>query len=324
MKIQEFFTGKKGKRLLILTHHNADVDAVASTILLSQYLAKLGLTSVDMAFPGGVSLQARSILPYSKIKPLTEFDIRSYDLVVLVDTATPNQLPGVDLAGSEVVIIDHHQAGGISGKKFVDRNAVSTTSVIHSGFSIPLTKQMAELVLVGIIFDSAFLKVADNKAFSTIAKLLNEHKLNYGEILELLSAPMSESERIARLKGGQRCQIHRVGGFLLVTSEVGSFEASVARALVASGADAAVVGCAASEARISARARANFIKQTKVNLGQQIMPRLGELLGGAGSGHDAAAGANGPDVGKLPDAIELAVKLISEQIKNAKDKPRKE
>ena len=315
MKIQQFFEEKKEKKTLILGHHNADIDAVSSAILLYHYLKKLNFKSVDVGFPG-ISLQARNLLPHLDKKPLEKFDVNDYGLVALVDTSTENQLPGVDLSKSDVVIIDHHQLTGINGKQFVNKDAVSTTEIIYSGFDIPMDKTMAELVLAGIIFDSAFLRLADNETFALLSKLLSKYKISYGELIELLSIPMPESEKIARLKGMQRCKIERTGGYIIATSEVGSFESSVARALIGAGADAAIVGCKGSEIRISGRAKRTFIKETKLNLGQQIMPKLGKLLGGSGSGHDAAAGANGPRKDKLTEALDFAVNLIKEQIKN--------
>jgi nanoRNase/pAp phosphatase (c-di-AMP/oligoRNAs hydrolase) len=47
------------------------------------------------------------------------------------------------------------------------------------------------------------------------------------------------------------------------------------------------------------------------------MNDVGAFISGSGGGHPAAAGANGPNVDKVKQALELAVRLARDQLKEA-------
>lgn len=315
-KMKAFFEKNKGNKTLLLTHHNADVDAVASILLMGRVLKKLGFKDVTYGVVNDIGLQARSLLKHGDQEVVTAPEPGEYDMVVVLDTSTPNQLGGIDVSGANLVIVDHHEkSDSFKGKFFVDSGAFSTTQHIHASIDVEYDREMAKLMLLGLIADSAYLKLADRGTFKTISDLLNEFKLDYCDLLAELAVEKDISEKIAEIKGCQRSQLHRIGKHLVVTSRVGSFEAAVARALLRVGADVAFVGCDAGEARISARARGNFIKQSGINLGKSIMPTVGKHMGGDGSGHAAAAGANGPEKGKLDEALNLCVSLLKRELK---------
>jgi len=309
----EFFNEFKGKKLLFLAHQNADVDAIASILLLKRLLG-----SGDLAVAGGVSLGARHLVP-SDAELLINPDVSSYDLVVLVDSSTIDQLEGVDLSkANTLVTIDHHaphaSITAIAKKAFIMPECISCTEVIYRVFSPILDKEGARLLLLGIISDSARLRIAPNAVFLLVAKLLSEHKLDYSSLCDSLDVPLQLSERIACIKGAQRAELHRVGKYLVLTAKMSSFEASVARSLVSLGADVAFVASDSNQARVSARARITFIREYDLHLGKDIMNQVGALLGGSGSGHDAAAGANGPLLDKLDEALALCVSLIRAKV----------
>lgn len=317
--MKAFFEKNKDKKTLLLTHHNADADALASVLLLGRVLKKLGYEKLTYGVADDISLQARGLLEYADQEVVNAPDPAGYEMVIVLDTSTPNQLGNIDVSKSNLVVVDHHEkSDAFSGKFFVDPKAYSTTQHIRDSIDVEYDKTMATLLLLGLIADSAYLKYAGRETFKAVADLLLKHKLEYGELTDVLSAEASISERIAGIKGCQRAQLHRVGDYLIVTSRVGSFEAAVARALLRVGADVAFVGCDADEARISARAKGTLINETGLNLGKSIMPSAGRHIGGNGSGHAAAAGANGPHVDKLDEALSLCVSLVKKEIEQAK------
>lgn len=317
MGLQDFLSEKAGKRILLLTHQNADIDAVASLLILGYYLKKLGFKNFDYSVADGISLQARTLLKYSD-KEFVEPVPKDYDMVATVDVSDPRYLPKVDLEGVELVVIDHHQlseyfaSDNCKAACFVDPDSVSMTEYLYNSFDIPIDKTIARLVLAGIIFDSGYLRLASRKTFQTIAKLLDEFGLEYPDILAELSTEMSVSEKIARIKGAKRAKVVQDGGAIIATARVGSYESSVARGLVGLGADVAFVASDSDGARISGRAHAKYIKEHSLNLGKNVMPKVGRLLGGSGSGHAAAAGANGPNKEKIGEALKLCTKLVVE------------
>ena len=309
----KLFDEFKGKSILFLTHHNADVDSLASALLLKRLL-KQG----DIGVPGGVSLSARHLLtPDTNI--LINPDPSSYDLVVLLDTSTADQFTGVDISKAKaVIVIDHHSPHesltSIALKSFIRPECVSCTEVICRVFKPVLDRECARLVLLGIVSDSGRMRFASASTFSFVASLLDEHSFDYSSICDSLDRPLQLSERIACIKGAQRAELHRVGKHLALTAKLSSFEASAARSFLNLGADAAFVACDSGGARISARARISFIKEYDLHLGEDIMSKAGAVLGGSGSGHNAAAGANGPLIEKIDEALALCISLLREKI----------
>ena len=96
-------------------------------------------------------------------------------------------------------------------------------------------------------------------------------------------------------------------------SQVSSYQASAARALIALGADVAIVGGEKKQKiSISLRSTLNFYDKTKIELGGDIAPILGERAAGAGGGHSTVAGVNGS--GNINEIMAEAVKILKEKI----------
>jgi nanoRNase/pAp phosphatase (c-di-AMP/oligoRNAs hydrolase) len=102
---------------------------------------------------------------------------------------------------------------------------------------------------------------------------------------------MNRSERIARLKAAERASVVMLGNWIVVTSQLGSYQSSAARAFLGLGAHVAfVAGEVKDKIRVNMRATEDFYEKTSAHLARDVAIPLGKLLGGVGGGHPTAAG----------------------------------
>ena len=155
--------------------------------------------------------------------------------------------------------------------------------------------------------------MANSATLKTVADLIDAG-VNAQEALPLLSLPMNDSERIARLKASRRAKLLKMGKWLIALSHVGAYQASAARALIGLGAHVAVVvGQREGEIQISLRSSRDFHEKTGVHLGRDIAKPLGEYLHGMGGGHSVSAGANG--MGNVEASLKRCMRLFKEKLK---------
>src|SRR5688500_3076512 len=88
---------------LVLVHHNADPDSIGSAAAL-----KLAFPNGDIGITGDVSRTGEKLLEAIRVPVVTEPDLKNYNQVILVDTASASQLgPYADKIENPIVI-DHH------------------------------------------------------------------------------------------------------------------------------------------------------------------------------------------------------------------------
>ncbi len=309
-------------RALILTHQNADCDAIGSAVALKKAMQSFSpRASVAIGAAQGVSKAARRILEELgesvEINPPLDAE-----LLILVDTATLRLLAPLDAelkrSSAKKAVIDHHalneELHSVADFLIV-KDASSTAEVVYE-----LVKKMGTVsdeialsLLAGIIADTGHLKFATPATLQTVNEILAVKKASYEKALSLLEIPEDVSQKIAHLKAAQRMELFRVMDYVIVTSQVSAFEASAARALVMLGADVAFVGSEnKSEIRISARAGEGFLRETNLHLGRDVMPKICGLIAGSGGGHAGAAGAKGK--GDLAKALAECVRILQEQV----------
>jgi nanoRNase/pAp phosphatase (c-di-AMP/oligoRNAs hydrolase) len=108
-----------------------------------------------------------------------------------------------------------------------------------------------------------------------------------------------------------------IDGWLVASTTVGSFHASVARSLINLGAHLAIVGGEKQDRlTFSLRSTAEFFAGTNFHLGRDLATVLGQTMNGAGGGHSTAAGATVH--GKLDDAMRKSVELFREYLDRRK------
>ncbi len=288
--------------IALISHLNADPDSITSIVSLKALLRTLkkGI-KVKQVAPEGINEVSSRIISKFKENFETNLEIDKMDMVALVDTSSPILLGELESEfktyRGRILIVDHHNPSIHLPKeslKFIDENACSTCEIVlglYNVLDVKPKRRIARLMLTGIAYDTGHFKIGSKGTFEAVIQLLNLGA-DLEESISLLRSKAERPEKIARLKAASRCRIFESESWIIVISEVSSYQASAARSLVNIGADLAVVyGSSKGVLRINLRAT-NAFKEACGHLGRDIAAPMGEMLGGAGGGHDAAAGIN--------------------------------
>jgi phosphoesterase RecJ-like protein len=311
-----------GDSVVVIGHHNADPDAVGAAQGISELVERLKPgTLVEIVMHEDISSLSMKIIDELGLD-VREKTSKVFDTVIVVDSGGLNQLSDWEKAikadNIVTILIDHHtKDDNISGQVDLlihDEAASATCEMVYrlyEKYSLTPSLVTSKAMLAGILFDTKYLSLGNSETFKTVSRLLE----NIGDISEvrlMLQVETDVSERIARLKMAQRSELHRIGDWLIVFSEVGSYQASGARALISLGADIAVViGSDKDELRASIRSTQALFDETGLHLGELLM-QISAEFGGAGSGHPTAAGYNG--LGSLAEFKKMLLNKISRKI----------
>lgn len=311
------------KLAVFLCHHNADPDAIGSACAFAALLKRLRPSlETEVAAASGPSKLAKEMLRTLPLELTEQPRIEEADLIVLLDTNTIQQL---DEWGKRIkpdqplVVIDHHashpETERIATVSVADEKASSTCEVVYRLFKeaeIKPTLDEAKALFLGIAFDTRHFIIATSDALKIVSEL-TETGLDTQEVLPILSLPMQHSERVARLKAGNRAKLLKIKNWLIALSQVSSYQASACRGLIALGAHVAVVaGQKAGEIQVSLRATQEFYTETGFHMGRDLAKPLGEFLGGMGGGHSVSAGANGK--GNIEACLKFCKKLLKTKL----------
>ena len=347
VKIQELdkiirILATPNQKKLVLVHHNADPDSIGSAAAL-----KIVFPNVDIGITGDVSRTAERLLESLRVSVISEPELKQYNQIVLVDTASAAQLGSYADKIENPIVLDHHApTPGWEHAKFYycDETKSSCTEIIyelirishHLGFidfsfdsggstNIEDLERVGLALLVGIVSDTANFRYATPFTFLTFANLLRQTGRQMDEILEIVEGDTIDdpSRKTAHLKAAQRIVWKKVGpeGVLLATSNVSSFEASAAKALLMLGADVVVVAAQrGDEVRVSARARRHVIERYDLHLGR-LMHEIATTFKCGGGGHEGSAGLNGP--GSAQVILEETVRVVTQRIegKSVEEQP---
>lgn len=285
----------------IICHRHADVDAYSAALGLSELLRKLNHNlKIRIFAPDGLGLLAKKVQSAIFEEVSDRFEPSNAKRFYVVDTGhaalLKEALDYLKESKAEVVFIDHHPPSDstkeIALARIIDEGASSTSEIVYKLFkdsSILPSPQTSLALLAGILYDSQNLKLAKVHTLETVVELCRAGA-DLQKAREMLWLPREQSETIARLKGSQRLKVYRVGEWLLAGTIIGSFHASVARALVELGADITfAVGKHEEETRCCLRATQHFYKKTNLHLGTQIATKVAEANSGVGGGHPTAA-----------------------------------
>lgn len=294
-----------GSRILLVTHRNADLDALASLALAKLLFEGLrpGL-DVDIFIPGKISGKASPFLPLLDLQSLGEEDLLpSYDLLVFLDVGGVGVLPTSNhllKAGSERWLIDHHlpKESFLShfDFKIIDYEDSSSTceilykTCLEAGIGPP--RDLLKALLAGILVEAGFLRIAKCGTFPVVEDLCRRG-VNIKSILPLLKREKDLSERVALLKALKRMDLYRSGDWIITLTRLGAYHSEASRILATLGVDLAVVGDdlekQGKRCKIHMRISHRFLDDFNLTAGGDLVKLLIEEFGGEGGGHSTVA-----------------------------------
>ncbi len=303
---------------IILLHHNADLDAVGSALAL-----KFAYPSYSIGALQNISqISKRFLKHFENITVLQKPSLDQFKTIVILDSSTPSQVGISPDLYNELIVIDHHvrSESWKTDLYYCDDSKTSCAEIIFElleFINISITSEIALALSVAILADTGHFKYATHETFMNYARLLKLGGLRISKILEMVenTESLTKSQRIAQLKGAQRLRFQQVNGYLVASSILSSYEASMCKHLLLLGADVAFVGAQREEQiRISARAVGELVEKG-LHLGEFLKSLASELLC-EGGGHDGAAGLNGS--GDVEMALNACMNKISEILKKIK------
>lgn len=321
--LKNFISKLHPKYCVIFCHHNADPDSIYAANLLVKLLTKLNPRLKCDIYPVGVSAVTKNLMDKVAVRIAFCPNLEKSDFIALVDTSTLSQLDDWDSkirkSGKPILLIDHHvvhpETRKLVNVLIVDRNATSACEVVYKlckEAEVEIDRKTALGLLYGVAYETRWFKYGSAETFQSASELL-KLGVKTADVLSALSNPASKSEKLAKLKAASRLQIHQIGDWILALSQISSYQASAARALISLGADVAIVsGERKGKIRISLRSTLDFCDKTKIDLGGDIAPILGKKASGGGGGHSTSAGVNGS--GDINEVMAEAVKIMKEKL----------
>jgi len=174
---------KQANKVLINCHYNPDQDSIGSALALGHALEGLGKQVTVIKGDSDLPTFAQHLPGAEKIALKNYFEIKpeEFDLFVILDTASPEQLSRLGEikfpTNLKTVIIDHHA----SNPKFADINLIAadysaTAQILFDLFAewgIELDYDMAANLLIGLYGDTGGFRyqLVSEKTFQMAAKL---------------------------------------------------------------------------------------------------------------------------------------------------------
>jgi len=332
MKLHSFLSSLKGKNIAIIVHSGADIDAISSAAAL--YFSLNKKFNPKIIVPGHASTAARILAKNLQIPFQTAVspqNLEEFNGIIIVDLNSSDMLGVLSRNVLDfkkpILLIDHHKKSNQflikSSLALIKENAISSAEIVLEELKeskLNLAPKIYSLLACGIIADSSDFASGSKECFSAIAECLRHSTLSFSQIKELFDIREEISEKIALIKSAQRAKIFGVGELVIVTTEIGAFEAGSATFLVKAGADIVFAGNSEKgEMRISARASSFALSSAGIDLAKDILSKLAEKLKGSSGGHSAAAAFNGKE-GNINQALEECVALTFEFLKKKNPK----
>ncbi|MEM5822913.1 MAG: DHH family phosphoesterase [Ignisphaera sp.] len=309
----------RSENIAILTHSNADPDALASACVLAYLISRMNSTSnIRVVVSDGIGSECKDMVKLcigkgvkiETIKRATQLKIDKEDLCLLVDVASTEQLryaKPILTACKTVVILDHHDVHDynknlLDGKDVIyilDPDASSTAEMVYkliNELNIAIEVDFLRILLAGIIWDTKrFLRVAPN-TFKYVNEMM-EKGVQYVEALKMIEGTKPTYSRIARI----RCLLRHRGFKAIINnrevyiavSEVGAYESDCATALITMGYDIAFIlntDESLKTLRLIYRVRENLMEELQIDIYRDVLKKLVDAFGGGGGGHKGAGG----------------------------------
>jgi nanoRNase/pAp phosphatase (c-di-AMP/oligoRNAs hydrolase) len=245
------------------------------------------------------------------------------DLGLLVDTNSLDQLGKASSALLKMehglIVVDHHHPHPdtmkLARQMIVDESAAAAAEVVFHLFEASNEEPdrvEATALMAALFVETKHFLLARGSTFEVAAKLVKAGA-DPRRLSGMLSSPMNRSERVARLRAAERSSVTMLGNWIVVTSQLGSYQSSAARAFLTLGAHVAfVAGEVKERIRVNMRATEDFYQKTGAHLARDVAIPLGKMLEGMGGGHPTAAGLTA--LGAVDDVLIACVNRLRESI----------
>ncbi len=316
MMLKDIADRIRDKKKVILVHGNADMDAISSAYVLSRCFP-----TADVCALNGIDRVSKLVSEKVGFNVTESFDEKDYDLIVTVDTSSPDQLQqDTVLPVEKTIVIDHHQNNGKWERydHYIDDSKVACAQIVLDIIrenGLELDRDMGLMLLGGMLTDSGHFQFADTRLLDDFSYIMGRTGIHMDEAMSLTKSIPSMSERVSVMKCIERSKFDRVGDMIVATSYGGSFEAAGCRALLLAGADVVFVASQREENfRLSARATQEMVRRG-FNLGE-IVKDIGTETDNDGGGHDGAAGLSG--VGDIEAMLHICMQRTMEEFRKIK------
>jgi phosphoesterase RecJ-like protein len=315
-----------GGRVMLSFHSIGDTDAVASAMALSGLFASSSIATPDkISYNMGRILQK---LDYkSKIPAAFSNDS---DLIVLLDVNNFEDCGSFSQKLSEtkipILIIDHHSPSKIKKDNvyvFNDESYTSTTSIVYKllkSLGAQVDQNIAKLLSLGIISDSAEFKNSSALTFVQLGELFNIAKTDYDTLLnEFFYTPSAET-RASIISELFNSNVAIKNDTIFLYGSTSVHPGSTADIAIKMGADVAIFrGENDKGVSFSTRLRSGLDKKYEIDLGK-IMKKLSRIIKGSGGGHPCAAGAYGSAKESGDAFVEYFILEVLKHIKQKRQK----
>ena len=306
----------RDKKKVILVHGNADMDAISSAYVLSKCFPQ-----ADICAMNSIDRVCKMVSEKIGFQVIESFDPDDYDLIVTVDSSSPDQVvEGLILPKEKTFVIDHHHRNGKwdGYDSYIDDTKVACAEIILDLIrenDLQIDRDVGMMLLGGMLTDSGHFQFADTKLLNDFSYVMETTGIHMDEAMALTKSEPSMSERVSVMKCIERSKFDRVGDMIVATSYGGSYEAAGCRALLLSGADVVFVASQRDENfRLSARATQEMVRRG-FNLGD-IIKDIGTETDNDGGGHDGAAGLSG--VGDIEAMLHICMQRTMEEFRKIK------
>lgn len=180
----------KSQEILVTTHTKPDGDAIGCLVAMCDVLNTLGKKVKPLLLsppPQWYQFLLTEKLPVLgedvQLEELKAGQLGRFDLVMILDTNSPGQLPGfkdyLKQNDKPVLVIDHHRtADGLGAVELIESDAAATALVVLELFKFAgweITGKIAEALFVATATDTGWFQFnnTDGRVFSSCAELID-------------------------------------------------------------------------------------------------------------------------------------------------------
>lgn len=310
---------RSGTRTALTFHSIGDTDCVSSALALAR-----AFPNSVICTPDRLTANAERVLKKFGFDAgaITQEFPEDAETVVLVDV---NNFEGCGrfaaalwaFAG-RVLVVDHHRfyedrknMAAFSSESY--NSAASISYDILKALKLGLDRNLAKLLALGILSDSAEFKNTTPETFVQLGELLAIAGTDYISLMTESGHISPAEERAKTVADVMKSAAFVRNGLLFMHGECHAYANLAADDAIRIGADVALFHSIGKEVAFSARLRPTLDRKYGIHLGK-MMKELSPLIGGTGGGHPCAAGAYGSEISNAREFDERFVSAVLERV----------